>query len=454
MLYLILSLFFSFYVEAMVIEKVNILKKSSTGKTLVLNLGKDQLLNESEEAEFFEKVSVDGLRFKFSGKLIKVLDNQSYWLVNKAKGQGIPDVMYLVRRSQSGKAPLQVHAKSIQKTQSQSKEFTKMSEKKGNPLDLVFGEDAYYASDNVKETEPIYNHDLEFVQLKTMYPDGKDHHTKKPYYIVESLPSSPIVKKTVREIEENIIRKNTQLSLKEKDVLDSLPKETEAIERPSDTSSYSDEGLRQYFLSTELKKERLRYENSKDQQKSHEILISYSSAFNKSATNTDEGSAGYNSSYSLSYEYYLMKTWERLRSLSLEIGAGQGTYYYAAGSANSKMENLHFKAYVNWYFLNSPASVSRYMGYVGTGFKRGVASVSPSTSQSSYDYDVLSIPGFQAGIKYRFSQKPSDPVGLGFHFSILHEVLNFSSTGTIEEGMLSSFSFSDTQFGLGMNIYF
>ena len=156
--------------------------------------------------------------------------------------------------------------------------------------------------------------------------------------------------------------------------------------------------LREYLITSGLANERESVERALHELHGHEIFLRYTSSFESTAGGAYRKIY---SSFSLGHEYPLGRTARSLRAFSVEVHYQKGTGPIDTGTLSARVNYLSLGGGLNFYFLNKPYSIGKYMGFIGLGFERGSGQISTPSSQRPKEHD-LTATVVNAGIKYRF----------------------------------------------------
>lgn len=229
-------------------------------------------------------------------------------------------------------------------------------------------------------------------------------------------------------------------------------------EGPMYSASMSDAQLRKFFIESGIAEERERQRQALGERAGHDLTFRYTSALSTHTTAEDPNFQGTDYFVSISYEYQLLQTTPKLRDFAVEVELERGVAHYDVGGVNLRMEEGSMKGYLHWYFWNSPTGIKKYLPYLGLGFRRGNAqSYSPELSKD-YDWQFVSFPSWQLGVKYRF--KSGDErnevvkLGLGFNFQVTGETVRHNTINEVDDDISASFSTNQLKMSFGIGAYF
>lgn len=103
-----------------------------------------------------------------------------------------------------------------------------------------------------------------------------------------------------------------------------------------------------------------------------------------------------------SIEGYFFKTFESLKRYTFEVSARRAKDAYYGGTLNVKSTEYSMAGHFNWYPFALPSSLEKNIVYLGMHFRYGLARLSNIGTGEEGNYQVSSVPGFRAGLKYNF----------------------------------------------------
>ena len=224
------------------------------------------------------------------------------------------------------------------------------------------------------------------------------------------------------------------------------------------SSDMDDKSLRKYFVQTGLEKEARRRELALNELDGHEIVLHYSNAITSHSNYKDPNNQGRGYSLGLSYDLQLSRTSEKLKQWSIQFILEAGVVDLSTGLYNARSEEVMYGGYLNYYFINNPLTLNKFIWLGGVGLKNGTATLTNSIFSKEYTYQVLTLPAFQLMTKYRFRpgdlQEDSVNMGASLNFGLNYEFKNLSLIDKIEDDIDSKFSMKDLKYTIGMSVYF
>ncbi|MGB0452825.1 MAG: hypothetical protein ACPGJV_03850 [Bacteriovoracaceae bacterium] len=238
------------------------------------------------------------------------------------------------------------------------------------------------------------------------------------------------------------------------------PYALERIRRRGDrwSSDMNDEELRRFFVQSGIEKERRRQELALDRRAGNEILLRMTTALVANTAVDDSNNQGMDYALSLGYEYHLSRTSFDIKKWTIELQAEIGLRYYDIGGLNGKFNERSFLGVLNYYFYNRPDQVRKYLIYAGLGLRRGEATMSNPNLTRDYNYQLVTLPTTQIGLKYRFQagdeREDGMDVGMGANILIQNEVSRYNATDEIEDDIESLVISNNFRMSFGLSLYF
>lgn len=227
------------------------------------------------------------------------------------------------------------------------------------------------------------------------------------------------------------------------------------------SADLNDEELRSFMLTSGLAQERRRQELALTEDESHEVIFRANTGLVNNTNPDDPNFQNISYGLSASYEYALKRIAPFLGSFTLDLEIFSNLNFYEMGEGlNGRFQDGGFGGALNYYFYNGPFTVDRLALFGGVGIKRSTASGSSEvlTGQTTYTYQVLTLPSFHVGAKYRFpitqSYRKELRIGYGVNALLSVERKSLSVQEEVIDPIYSSFSVNDTRLSVGMSFYF
>ena len=231
------------------------------------------------------------------------------------------------------------------------------------------------------------------------------------------------------------------------------------LDDPLWPSGLSDIELRRYFMSHGLDEYRQRQNLVGFNKPAHEVLLRLSVSLNRNTTDSDPNYQSVNKSFYIGYEWHIMKASQLMRYFSIEMGVETTSGQYEVGNGiNAYTYEFAGRLMLNYYLNDLPSAVNKLNWYVGVGGKAGNALVKSINLSQEYNYYQLSIPSFQAGVKYRFRAGDELDVlprlGLGWSISVIADNHSFYNSRELFDEIKSNFYAADFKIVTGLGIFF
>lgn len=236
-------------------------------------------------------------------------------------------------------------------------------------------------------------------------------------------------------------------------------KDLKKLEDPLWPSGLSDLELRRYFLSHGIDEFNQRKELILHHKPAHELTMRLAFSLNRNTSDADPNYQTVNKSLYIGYEWHLMKASHFLRYFSLEFGAESTSGQYEVGTdLNAYTYEFAGRMMLNFYLNSFPSAVGKLNWYIGAGGKIGNAVVKSENLSRTYNYYQLTLPSFQAGVKYRFRAGDEidilPKIGLGWNLATIVDNHSFYNSRELFDDIKANFYAADIKFVLGLGLYF
>ena len=227
------------------------------------------------------------------------------------------------------------------------------------------------------------------------------------------------------------------------------------------SSAYTDPELRSELVQSGIAYNVRQHLRKEESQGNHEILLHANSTLTDHTVETDSDQRGRGIHLAVGYEYHLQKVNRNLSSFALDVGLIGGSSFVAIDGRNARTEEVRFQLGAKWYLKGGPQVVGQKIWYVGAGYARGTARVYRSTSNAanplSWRADLLALPYYTLGFKYRFKSEVDlhslVPIGLGLNIGIIYEQYTLSPSKTLNGNLNGTVLTTDMKLLLGLSIY-
>lgn len=219
-----------------------------------------------------------------------------------------------------------------------------------------------------------------------------------------------------------------------------------------------DATLRRYFISTGIAQEKFRRERVLNELEGHELLVHYNGSMINHTSSADPNyrALGYN--FGISYDLHMARASAALKNWSIQFTGEIGSNHYNLGGMNGRSSELMFGMIANYYFINNPLSLNKFIFEMGLGVKSGSAKIDGATLSQQYSYQMMSVPTLQLLSKYRFHigdlNEDSVKMGTAFHAGLIYEQKKLSMLDIPSETINGTINVNDIKFQIGMGFYF
>lgn len=219
-----------------------------------------------------------------------------------------------------------------------------------------------------------------------------------------------------------------------------------------------DATLRRYLISTGIAQEKFRRERVLNEREGHEVLVHYTGSMIDHTTSADPNyrALGYN--LGLSYDLHMARATPNLKNWSIQFTFEMGSNHYDLGGINGTSNEMMYGMIANYYFINNPLSLNKFIFEMGLGVKSGRSKMNGATLSQEYTYQMMSVPTIQLLSKYRFQvgdlNEDSVKMGSAFHAGIIYEQKKLSMLDIPSETILGTINVNDIKFQIGMGFYF
>jgi hypothetical protein len=449
--------------RAVELENVTLQDLSGTGKSMLLNMGTLDDLEEGTYARFYVQRGPKEFPKIFlvaEGELIKTFPKKSYWYLRRIEMAGEIKrdsklLMLTMEKVNSGRT-LKMKSKTVvhsSEDYSDLQDF--LNENKENvPNRLVKEGHNFEASPEISPKQidserPEPNVDLLLTKYEvyktrsgTHYSEEYGDLTKENYFVDNQQVEIGDIKraedkKLFDSVNDNYVKKtnNMKYGLKgfyaDQEKLKEMPdvdkngtnasvyaeykRQAEESDRISakvpakfkrDGAMWSadmdDDTLRRYFIQTGLEKEIKRRELSISELDGHELMFHYSNGMSTHGSAEDPNYQGRGYNFGLGYDLHLSRVSANWKKWSVQFILEKEQALYNTGAHNASSKEVAYGAYVNYYFFNNPTTLNSFIYLAGLGFKSASATIASAQLSKEYSYQVLTMPALQLMGKYRF----------------------------------------------------
>ena len=473
---------------------VTIEQVSSSGKTVVVNSGHVSNLKENEFGILLKKeINADKKTvFKPVARLraVKVYAAQSVWISYKTflpkelhKGRGL--FLFTENEVLKGRADISIKRLKLVTGDNTAKELAEFLVE-GDNLRQKSG---YKPITTTHEKKLILDKDVELIDIDKWKPTdfGGSKKTvsiyRSPYanqfserkrvetfekvmvaflnkYNNPSFDYDEFYKEQKRNRYSNVFQEKsvaqTYNDLYEKKILDKVAKEEKFqsnIKKKGEAWSddYSDEELSELLNDINVVSEKQRRRKLVAYKYNSQAYVSAGfNLLNNESKNDSETSGSSRSDFELAWEIFLLKQYNNFKQFTFEISLRQAKDSFDGGTLNVRSTENSMGIHINWYPYNGPEVVERNIVYVGLLTRFGYSRLVNDTTGEEGNYQVSTLPGIRAGLKYNFKNSYGVRLTTG-----LENIKVSRITRSADEGELpNNASYLEGKIGIGLSKFF
>lgn len=224
------------------------------------------------------------------------------------------------------------------------------------------------------------------------------------------------------------------------------------------SNDMDDVTLRNYFVETGMEKERLRRERVLSELDGHELMFYFSNGMSSHAASDDPNYQGVGYNLGIIYDYHLSRMKPDYKKWTIQAVFEKGLSNFSLGTMNAKGDETVYGGYLNYYIYNNPLTLYKLSAFVGMGIKAGESRVTSFGLSQDYSYQLMSLPSFQAMIKYRFRPGSFDQdtanVGMSVNLGANLDFKNLSQQDELNDDIDSKISYLDIKYTVGLSVFF
>jgi len=468
---------------------VEIIEVSSSGRTVILNIGEFEGIKSDDYGVLVKKENEE-LIYLASGVVKKLNNHQSLWFLdNEIFPEDLAEKSVLQLAS-SKIFEGRVDVKKNKKVSTNTSGYLSRVKNLPSYVNEVFEiedlteRNAYILENRIKATENIFipevDKNVTVVEIdNNIFDPKKSEELKKKERESKRARLNTLIKGSVSKINN---KKSTLPFYHDLDkfsdrnsmensfdsFLDNMDSQEQIESKYIGSKKYldplwqgdlSDKDLREHFLSVEKKYQQDRKKLAKNNLPGNEIFFRLGYSFIKHTSEVDQSFQSTNKSISFGYEWHLMRLDTALRYFSLEMGADvTNGHYEIKENENFETGDLDFRVMLNLYLNGLPSEINRFIWYLGAGGRLGSAVVSGQNLNGDSSYFKTTFPSGQFGLKYRIHGGDENDflpkIGFGLNALLILDYLDMSISGNNVDNLRGSFSTVDFKFLTGLNFYF
>lgn len=248
----------------------------------------------------------------------------------------------------------------------------------------------------------------------------------------------------------------TYNDLYEKKIQDKLAKEQKFQEKLKTkgeawSDDYSDEELSELLNDINVVQEKQRRRRLVAYKFNSQAYLSAGFNLVNNQTGDDaQAVSGSQSDVEIAWEVFLLKKYNDFKQFTFESSLRRATDGFEAGGINVASTEYSMALQLNWYPYYTPEVLERNIIFLGVLYRFGYSRIVSDTTGEEGNYQLSSLPGIRAGIKYNFKSN----IGLRLYTGV--ESIKISRiTRSADDGALpNSASYLEGKVGLGISKFF
>lgn len=332
-----------------------------------------------------------------------------------------------------------------------------------------------YSDEHLEELEELYAPSLKVVKkesvekavkddIRTGLSENYERNKERTKYGLndfyreqERTPEFKDIRKKVSSVSVYDEEKESQFeeSMISKRALKKMDRDRERWSQDMD-----DQVLRRYFVQNGIEAEYQRRERALNELEGHEMWLRFFGGVNRNTHDEDPNYQRMDYSLAVGYNLHFSRISMDLKNWSMDFLLENSVNHYALNDElNAQSKDLFAGTFLNYYWLNNPLTLNKFIGHVGVGMKIGQGDAVSVSGVDSYSYQIIGLPSLAAGLKYRFRAgdltRDTLNVGAAAAFGVQYDRLNYSSSELLDDGEIySKFSTNTIKYYFGLHFYY
>lgn len=472
-----LHLFFSISLSCLAVDDqiVKIKNVSSSGRTIYLDKGKYEEIADDDYGVLIEREKLVTGKYIHKPiakiKLVKLYARESVWIAYKVfvKASLIPGKkLTLISESAmlKGRAKLKVKRTSVVTNKYRNKEVQDFM-LEGD--ELAKKSDKYSVISVPHKKEKHYEYDADLIDVKKwksklgndqLYVSGlyRSPHAKefservrvktfekmvvaylnkyndpsfnyKEFYLDQKRSGSGYL--SARSVFGDYKDKYDERKLsdinKKKKYIEDLRKKGEAW-----SDSYSDKQLSEILTKLSIAKEKNRRKTLVAFKFDYQAYLGFGlNLINNENINDSQTTEQSKYDFELGLEGYFFNALRSLDKFTMEFSVRNSKDAFFGGDLNARSNEYSVATHFNWYPFRRPSTINANIIYFGILSRFGIASLSNITSEEVGTYQVFTLPGFRAGLKYNFDNSYGFRVTGGYENIRVERIVRNADDGSL-----------------------
>lgn len=221
-----------------------------------------------------------------------------------------------------------------------------------------------------------------------------------------------------------------------------------------------DKVLRRYFVQNGIASEYERRERALSELEGHEMWLRFYGGANRNTVDADPNYQRFNYAMAVGYNLHFSRINPEYVNWSMDFyGESSVSHFALNDNTNAQSKELHAGTSLNYYFLNNPLTLNKFIGHVGVGMKLGQGEAVAADLNRTLSYQLVTIPTLSGGIKYRFRAgdltRETANIGAALAFGAMYERVNYSAGEVLDVSeAYGKFAVNTTKYYFGLHIYY
>ncbi len=149
-------------------------------------------------------------------------------------------------------------------------------------------------------------------------------------------------------------------------------------------------------------------------------------------------------------ENYSFKNFKTMQNFTWEYSGRRAVDAYFGGVLN--VQSIEYSAAIglNWYPFSLPTTIEKNIIYLSILTRYGIARLSNNTTDEEGNYQVYTIPGFRAGVKYNLRNGFGFKMALGYENIQSDRIIRSADDGTLPD----TANYVDGKWSVGLTRFF
>jgi len=221
-----------------------------------------------------------------------------------------------------------------------------------------------------------------------------------------------------------------------------------------------DKVLRRYFVQNGIASEYERRERALSELEGHEMWLRFYGGANRNTVDADPNFQRFNYAMAVGYNLHFSRINPEYVNWSMDFyGESSVSHFALNDNTNAESKELFAGTSLNYYFLNNPLTLNKFIGHVGLGMKLGQGEAIAADLNRTISYQLVTMPTLSGGIKYRFRAgdltRDTANIGAALAFGAMYERVNYSAGEVLEASEIyGKFAVNTMKYYFGLHLYY